>query len=245
MQTRYNALFLHGAWHTIDPAAPSCLVHVQDQRVQLGAWAAEPDEVVDLVVDAVDSLVTDGKDLTFAALDRQSIEPLSAALAATPRSYKRQWHSPCGLYRPTLEPSESAPLPDGAVLRPLRDADAALVDERWTYRSASSLDMIRSMIGTGVGCFGVEDASGSLCGWVCRYLDGPIGMLWVEEASRRHGYARQLLAHARRTLEEAGAPCFAYIVDGNVASETLFAREDWARVEDADWVGFGPRRVET
>ena len=99
---------------------------------------------------------------------------------------------------------------------------------------------VRPIIRAGLGCVGVE-SEGELHGWVLRYLDGPLGMLWVEEAHRRRGLARRLIVRARADLEAAGRPCFCYIVDGNAASETLFEGAGWARVADADWVGFGAK----
>ena len=71
-----------------------------------------------------------------------------------------------------------------------------------------------------------------------RYADGPLGMLHVEEEARRRGLASALLARATAELRAAGEPCFAYIVDGNAASEGCFERQGWARAASADWVGF-------
>ena len=56
---------------------------------------------------------------------------------------------------------------------------------------------------------------------------------------RRQGLGRYIVHAAARDLAAAGKPCFAYIVDGNVASERLFGRLAWRRVADVVWVGFG------
>ena len=88
-------------------------------------------------------------------------------------------------------------------------------------------------------CLGLESDGGELQGWVLRYPDGALGMLHVEEPHRGRGYAAALLARATAALEARGAPCFAYIVDGNVPSERLFRRQQWERVAHADWCGFG------
>ena len=235
MQARRQALAHEGEW----TEAPSCLVHVQsDGRIQL--WSGADDEVtVSTVFEAAGALLAARRDITFAALDRRRREPLTAALAAPPYQYSPRYCSPCGLYRPVSGgPPPPPPLPAGVVLRALRDADAPLIDSRWTYRSDHSLVMVRAMVRAGLGCLGIEE-DGALRGWVLRYLDGSLGMLWVEEADRRKGYAARLIARARADMEAAGVTCFAYIVDGNAPSELCFAREGWTRVADADWVGFG------
>lgn len=246
MRARHEALHEQGSWSTNDFAAPSCLVHVLENRIQMGAWdGIEPAAVPSLVTDAARELIAARRDITFAALDRHLLPALTAALA--PLGYEQTWHSKCGMYHLAPQQATHVPsplsLPSTAILRPLRDSDAPHVDSRWAYRSDTSLGLIRRMIeagSAGRGCVGVEEG-GTLCGWVLRYLDGPLGMLHVDDYYRRRGYARALIRCAVDALESAGLPCFAYIVDGNVASEWVFVSEGWERVANADWVGFGVR----
>ena len=241
MQTRLNEMRDNGVWFT-DGDSPSCLAHVDSKgRIQLATWADDPKSAVavKLAVEAAGALIEARQNITFAALDRRLLQPLTAALAA--KEYERTWHSPCGLYRAT---GAASPITATSTMRPLRESDAPLVNDRWTYKSETTLEeRVIPMIRSGVGCVGVESESGVLCGWVLRYQDGPLGMLWVEEAHRRKGYARRLIERARADLEAQGRPCFCYIVDGNVASETLFKGAGWERVADADWVGFAARNL--
>ena len=241
MQARRDGYASQGEWRA---DCAGCLVHADGGRLQMGAWSdAAEDVVVDLAVDAADQLIASRQNITFGALDRRLLPRLEAAMAA--KEYCVIWKSPCGLYQPSQssdhEPRPSpSPLADGLLMRTLRDGDAPLVDARWTYRSETSLEeRVRPMIRAGLGCVGVEEA-GVLQAWILRYQDGPLGMLWVEPHARRRGFGRRLVAQARRELEAASRPCFAFIVDGNTASEQLFAGEGWERVDDADWVGFGP-----
>ena len=246
MASRRDALRSdEGEWRTDNAECPGCLVHTHGTRIQAGAWMAASSTVVALIVEAATSLITTRQNITLAALDRALVGPLTMAMAA--HDYQLSWHSRCGLYRPSSSrdvPQRSAlGLASGATLETLRDGDAPLIDERWTYRSATSLDQyVRPMISAKVGCLGIREAS-ALRGWVLRYTDGALGMLWVEEGHRRRGFARRLIAQARSDIEAAGLPCFSYIVDGNVASEALFGKEGWERVHDADWVGFAPIRA--
>ena len=70
-------------------------------------------------------------------------------------------------------------------------------------------------------------------------------MLFVEERFRGLGLAKVLVAEGSRALDDAGLPSFAYIVDGNAASEAVFTRLGWRRVANADWVSFVPSEATT
>jgi len=154
-------------------------------------------------------------------------------------------------------------LPSNVAIRSLNQNDAELVDSRWEYRSDGSLSMIRRMIRaseeTYGGCVGlfVDDA---LVSWLCRYLDGTLGMLWTEYAHRKKGYAALVLMAAvsdirKRSKERNGGctsrplantdePMVSYIVDSNQASQNLYKKLGWMRVADADWAGFASRKID-
>jgi len=238
MQTRRDAFLGDGDWRVDDTAAPGCIVHRDGGTIQLGAWACEPQAVLALALDLAAPLIAAQQNVSFAALDRRLVEPLTQALAEL--GYEPRWRESCGLYQAGEARQPPPRLPADASIEALRDDDAELVDSRWTYRSATSLEArVRPMITAGLGCWGVRQ-QGRLQAWVLRYRDGALGMLWVEPAARRAGFAFGLLARARQDLEAAGQPCFCYIVDGNTASEHLFRKAGWTRVADADWVGFAP-----
>jgi len=244
-------------WYADDADEPTALVHREPLplagresedgiRIQLGSWG-EPERAVRVAAEAVDSAASMAQGrVMFAALDRALLPPLTSALAELPLPRVPTWQSKCGLYRPsaTAAAARELELPSGVALRPLRGSDARLVDSRWTYRSARSAAMVRRSLtaARGLGCIGIADegGAGELRGWIVRYSDGPLGMLWVEEAYRRRGYAAALIAAAERDLRAAGEPLFCYIVDENDASIRQFSRAGWERVADADWVGFAP-----
>jgi GNAT superfamily N-acetyltransferase len=123
--------------------------------------------------------------------------------------------------------------------------------------------MIRKMIKaseeTYGGCVGlfVDD---TLVSWLCRYLDGTLGMLWTEDAHRKKGYAELVLMAAvydiskrskesnggctsRPIMNAADEPMVSYIVDSNQASQNLYKKLGWMRVVDADWAGFASRKI--
>ena len=132
----------------------------------------------------------------------------------------------------------------GAILRQLRPSDAALVDSKWPHRSDTSIKMITRRIATqDPCCLGVEQPDGELCAFILRYEDGSLGMLHVDEAYRRSGYGSRLLMEATRLLEERGEPRVAYIVDGNGASQGLFAKQRWVREDPNAKKGTGKRRA--
>eukprot|EP00977_Amphora_coffeiformis_P000822 scaffold175_cov177-Amphora_coffeaeformis.AAC.24 len=119
----------------------------------------------------------------------------------------------------------------GAILRSLHLTDAPFIDSRWPYRSQKSLQMIQRQITTDAPyCLGIE-CDGKLCAFILRHPDGALGMLHVEEGFRRQGLGTKLLQEATRVLDREREPCFAFILDRNEASERLFAKQGWVRVD--------------
>jgi len=214
--------------------------------------------------------------LKFDALDRRLIPYVRTALTegrVADRKFSPIYTAQCGLW--TYD-AESTPakhggfdsyfdkgLPEGVAIRPLSQSDAELVNERWEYKSDTSLGMVRKMIRNSEeehgGCVGLF-VDGKLASWVCRYLDGTLGMLFTESDCRRRGYASLVLAAAvsdcrrRRALMtakgkissvgDAGDVMVSYIVETNDASKNLYSKVGWKRVADAAWVGFASRKRE-
>jgi DTW domain-containing protein YfiP/GNAT superfamily N-acetyltransferase len=141
-------------------------------------------------------------------------------------------------------------LPDGYRLRPLLLSDAEFVDSRWPYRSKKSLVMIKKQIGadnlnatrTGYStCLGIEH-KGKLIACIMRHRNGSLGILHVDEEHRRQRLGEVLLASATKALEQTKDPVFAFIVDGNAASETLFTKLGWSKTYSGK-KGTGKRRA--
>ena len=192
--------------------------------------------------------------VTFAALDRRLLQKIGDSLRDN-YTLKSSWDYPCGLWIREADTTlhESEILPENTILRPLTAGDAKLVESRWEYRSEDSLSMIQQMIAdsqtTFGGCCGME-MNGMLVAWVCRYLDGTIGMLWTEEGHRRKGYGAHVVTAAANSIiqrrnEQATeatsdnfSPLIAFTVDTNSASRGLLTKLGWNRVGDADWAGF-------
>lgn len=133
-------------------------------------------------------------------------------------------------------------LPDGYTLRPLLEPDAEFVDSRWPYRSKKSLVMIRKQIvadnlnSTRTGhwsgcstCLGIEHR-GALVACIMRHTNGSIGILHVDEDHRRRSLGEALLCSATTALQEKNDPTFAFILEGNNASESLFTKMGWKKM---------------
>jgi len=135
-------------------------------------------------------------------------------------------------------------LDDGSFIRPLNPADAVTVDSWWEYSSPKSLAMTRRCIALdgGLASLGIEGRDGDLRACIVRYEGGALGMLHVDEPSRRKGYGSALVNEASRALEEEGKERVAYIVDGNTASEAVFTSCGWERADPGKKKGTGRRR---
>jgi len=198
--------------------------------------------------------------ITVAGLERSLIPCFDNALGNSKLAMVRGWTSPCGMYvydgrgtnlQPDAPGGGNCPpaflAGVGAVggIRLLVQSDAELIDSRWEYSSAGSLQTIRGLIGSKKGCcLGVETAEdGQLVAWVLQYLDGSIGMLWCECDHRRSGLAGSLLSVATERCLKSGGDGFAYahVVEGNRPSEGLFRKLGWKQASSADWVGYSGR----
>ena len=214
--------------------------------------------------------------LTFGSLDRRLLPYVRTALERGYEqcNFRNRFISQCGMWihdpqngnttyntgkltQRGSEPSTCAP--SNVLIRSLTQDDAKLVDSRWEYRSDASLLMIKKMIKASEiygGCVGLV-VDNTLVSWLCRYLDGSLGMLWTENMHRKKGYAAMVLMAAvhdvrKRSREsnssstctvDAGERMVSYIVDSNEASQSLYRKLGWIRVADADWAGFASRNT--
>ena len=150
----------------------------------------------------------------------------------------------------TISPSSSVQLPKGYKLRQLKSQtnDAKYVDSIWPYSSKKSLGMIEKQIhadnlnttrysnsndddGTSCSsacCLGVEYKK-ELVACIIRHRNGSLGILHVDPQHRNRGLAQALLQSAMNTLSSRNEKLFAYIVDGNKASERLFSKLGWRK----------------
>jgi GNAT superfamily N-acetyltransferase len=122
-------------------------------------------------------------------------------------------------------------LKDGDILRPLSVDDATLINQNWHHPSASSLQTIQRQIETGVACFGIEN-DGTLCAYIIRAEDGTLGMFHVEDDFRRRGYGRTLVQGSARVLHDLGAPCETFIIEDDIAVESLFLSVGWVFTDE-------------
>jgi GNAT superfamily N-acetyltransferase len=77
-------------------------------------------------------------------------------------------------------------------------------------------------------CLGIEH-EGKLIACIMRHRNGSLGILHVDEDHRRQCLGEVLLASATKALEQTKDPVFAFIVDGNAASESLFTKLGWSK----------------
>jgi len=145
-----------------------------------------------------------------------------------------------------------ADLHDGYELRGLEGlSDAEYVNSRWPYQSKKSLKMIERQINadnvnatrTGFStCLGIE-YSGELVACILRHRNGSLGILHVDDEHRRLGLGEILLNQATVALKRRDEPVFAFIVDGNNASEALFTKLGWVKADPFAKKGTGKRKA--
>ena len=111
--------------------------------------------------------------IKISALEHTLVDPLAVALSRQPQPFRLQSRSCCGMYmRAAGSELPSPSLPLGFTLRRLKATDAATLDARWQYRSATSLDMVTAMLQSEQpGNIGIEDENGELAGCASVHLD--------------------------------------------------------------------------
>jgi ribosomal protein S18 acetylase RimI-like enzyme len=240
-----------GVWIVNSDESTSCIAHVVKEmgREKIALFCRDPDTdtspIIGLLRRIADLALT-GKDVAtigFSGLDRRLV-PMTRQFFQDHFQTEINYYTPCKMivYGRDQQTPEFPLLPANVKIRPLMEDDAELVNARWEYRSDYSLAMIRQMIASKT-CLtlGLEE-DGQLVVWVCQYLDGPLGMLWTEKSHRRKGYAELLVVEAMKQRSDASQPWMSFVVDTNVASQSLLDKLHWEQVTDADWIGFTIRR---
>ena len=74
---------------------------------------------------------------------------------------------------------------------------------------------------------------------IMRHRNGSIGILHVDECDRRYGLGKAVLREAMNALVCKNEDIFAFILDGNEASEGLFTKLGWRKVDPLSKKGTG------
>ena len=140
---------------------------------------------------------------------------------------------PCALWAQlkTPLPGLSQTLPAGYTWQQPQLVDCDDVLAAWKYGTASTRPLLRFMLQT-LPCVGVA-AKGELVGWCFIYPDGAIGILHVKPAHRQQRLASALvfrLCARERMLTDV--PRFGFIEPGTPASERIFQRLGFCKVDD-------------
>ena len=154
-------------------------------------------------------------------------------------------------------------LPKGYTIRSLKSGttDATYVNSIWPYSTnTKSLVMIEKQITAdnvnatkyyngSATCLGIEyvtndnnDESNKreeLVACIIRHRNGSLGILHVDTKHRQLGLGNALLQTATRALLDRNEKVFAYIVDGNKASEALFSKLGWRKADPLGKRGTG------
>lgn len=113
--------------------------------------------------------------------------------------------------------------------------DAHLVNDNWTYGSAATFTYVEASIANFPSTCVRFD--GKPVAWAVGHDDGSFGMVYVMESHRRRGLARSCIVRMIAALRERGHPRpHVFIVNGNGASETLFARLGFTPGPEVSWI---------
>ena len=137
-------------------------------RIHHASWSGNISKALQLLVYTIGLACAASKleVVRISALERTLVDPLAKALSLQPKPLRLQSRSCCGMFmRACGNELPSSTLPPGFKLRALLPTDAPILDARWQYRSATSMQMIEDMLqGDTAGNIGVEDENGVLAG---------------------------------------------------------------------------------
>ncbi len=119
--------------------------------------------------------------------------------------------------------------------RPLTLDDAEKVNQYWEYHGEHSLDYIKHLIKNKI-CEGI-DLNGELVAWAVTHGDGSLGMMYVLDEYRRHGYAKDITSSMVKKTRELGRYPFVHIIENNNKSLGLAQGLGFEKVCSAVWVG--------
>jgi GNAT superfamily N-acetyltransferase len=121
-------------------------------------------------------------------------------------------------------------LPDGFLFCDLKESVAETINDKWDYKDADSLELLRHLIRDNVNVGIKDETEDKLVCWVMLHDYNAIGVLQTDDAYRRKGLARACVVELIRRLRIAVDPIseaasytpFAYIFEDNVSSKNLF-----------------------
>lgn len=132
------------------------------------------------------------------------------------------------------------PLPAGFRLGTLQPEHAELINNIWTYGgTAQTLAYIQRLIAARRTACVVDEATGRPVAWVLQQMYDALGMLFCMDTHRRCGLGRAVLVHLANQVLADGQPAFAYIVEDNAPSLSLFQGLGFQAAGHADWFRFG------
>ncbi|CAD6998157.1 unnamed protein product [Ceratitis capitata] len=111
--------------------------------------------------------------------------------------------------------------PPGFQMRPLHNADAALINDLWHANNAGTLEIITRLIAynNNVGVY--VEKTGELVAWCIRCQSGFLGMLHVKHTFRRFGLASLLCLALTREVASRNEDVRAMIHEYNEPSKRL------------------------
>jgi 8-oxo-dGTP diphosphatase len=118
--------------------------------------------------------------------------------------------------------------------RPLTIHDAEIVDRYWEYRSEQSLEYIKHLIKERI-CEGI-DVDGKLVAWALTHDDGSLGMIYVLDDYRRHGYAKDITISMVEKTRGIGRYPFVHIIKNNKKSLNLAQGLGFKKVSSVVWM---------
>ncbi|XP_061389386.1 uncharacterized protein LOC133324561 [Musca vetustissima] len=135
-----------------------------------------------------------------------------------------------------LNPNKTS-IPDGYDLAELQERHADLIHSLWANNKEGSLDYIKGhiQINKTIGLY--QKSNNELIGWILQNEFGGIAVLQVMSSHQRKGFGRILVEALTNIIAETESiPATAWVVVGNVKSESLLQKVGYKRAVIYEWI---------
>lgn len=145
------------------------------------------------------------------------------------QKYAFKWLTNCTLYVWDGQPLDTTVI--NCNIRPLDPSYAQMVSDGTPYHA--DLDNVRKCLAMHPSAAVYVDGN-AVC-WCLLHQEGSLGMLYTLPEHRRKGYALQVMTAISDMVIKSGNVPYAYIIQGNTASEKLAPKYNLRPVGKADY----------
>ncbi|XP_055920168.1 uncharacterized protein LOC129951846 [Eupeodes corollae] len=124
--------------------------------------------------------------------------------------------------------------PQGITLSGVRIEDVDLINYHWPHNFPGSEKFVDRLVRLSQN-IGAYDENGNLVAWCLVLPLGGLGLLQVLDSHKRKGLGSLVVKAMAKMNAEKGLETMAPVLDGNIASQTMFERLGFRKIQEIFW----------